>query len=95
METGDRISVSSSGDLVISSVTLSDAGDYYCEATNAVGSVRSLSATLDIAGTHHPLYSVKEGVSRGIFCSIWLLLVCLISPTIILFKTSFSSQHCA
>lgn len=60
VETGDGISVSSSGDLVISSVTLSDDGDYYCVASNAVGSVRSLSATLDIAGTHHLLYSVAE-----------------------------------
>lgn len=60
MEIGDGISVSSSGDLVISSVTLSDDGDYYCVASNAVGSVRSLSATLDIAGTHHLLYSVAE-----------------------------------
>lgn len=98
VEIGDGISVSSSGDLVISSVTLSDDGDYYCVASNAVGSVRSLSATLDIAGTHHLLYSVAEEkrVCPGIyFAPLWLLLVYLILPTIIPFKSSFSSQHCA
>lgn len=51
VEIEGRISVSSSGDLVISSVALSDAGEYYCVASNAVGSVRSFSASLDIAGT--------------------------------------------
>ena len=66
--TGDRVSVSSSGELTISNVVLSDAGKYYCKASNAVGSVRSLSASLDIAGNpecvcihpHRPhLYTVN------------------------------------
>lgn len=48
---GERISVSGPGDLTISSVALSDDGEYYCVASNAVGSVRSLSASLNIAGT--------------------------------------------
>lgn len=39
-----------SGELVISSVELADAGNYYCTASNAVGSVRSLSTSLDLAG---------------------------------------------
>ena len=47
----DRVSVSSSsGELSISSVELSDAGTYYCVASNAVGSVRSLPASLSLAG---------------------------------------------
>ena len=67
--TGARVSVSSSGELTISNVMLSDAGKYYCVASNAVGSVRSLSASLDIAGNkvcvcvcahRPPLYMVND-----------------------------------
>lgn len=50
VHTGGSISVSSAGELVISGVSLSDDGKYYCVASNAVGSVRSLSTALDIAG---------------------------------------------
>lgn len=74
VEIGERIVVSGSGDLTISSVALSDAGEYYCMASNVVGSVRSLSASLDIAGTHLPFHLCygytfvsewKEGVFSG------------------------------
>ena len=44
-----RISVDSLGYLQISSVQNTDAGDYYCMASNAVGSVRSTVGTLSIA----------------------------------------------
>ena len=48
---GDRVTVDSgTGELTISSVELSDTGRYYCVASNAVGSVRSLSTSLDLAG---------------------------------------------
>ena len=44
------ITVSGSGELRISSVSQSDAGNYYCIASNVIGSIRSLSAALEIAG---------------------------------------------
>lgn len=70
VEIEGRISVSSSGDLVISSVALSDAGEYYCVASNAVGSVRSFSATLDIAGTIVQCIILNEKrVCPGVYCA--------------------------
>ena len=51
MTSGGRYTVSStSGELTVSGVELSDEGSYYCVASNAVGSVRSLSASLQLAG---------------------------------------------
>ena len=48
---GGRYTVSStSGELTVSGVELSDEGSYYCVASNTVGSVRSLSASLQLAG---------------------------------------------
>lgn len=52
---GGRFTVgSTTGELTISSVELSDEGEYYCVAGNAVGSVRSLSASLQLAGNNPP-----------------------------------------
>lgn len=47
---GGRLSLGGSGELRISSVVLEDEGSYYCLASNAAGSVRSLSASLELAG---------------------------------------------
>lgn len=47
----DRYSIStSSGELIITNVMPSDAGEYYCVVSNAVGSVRSLTTSLETAG---------------------------------------------
>ena len=48
---GGRFAISSAtGELTVSGTQLSDEGNYYCVASNAVGSVRSLSASLQLAG---------------------------------------------
>lgn len=47
---GGRLSLGGSGELRISSVVSEDEGSYYCLASNAAGSVRSLSASLALAG---------------------------------------------
>ena len=53
----ERYSISgSTGELTISDVMPSDAGDYYCIASNAVGSVRSFSASLELAGNVSSLF---------------------------------------
>lgn len=46
---GGRLSVNNTGALHISMVVGTDAGSYHCVASNAVGSVRSFSASLQIA----------------------------------------------
>ena len=48
---GGRFTVNTdTGELTVAAVELSDGGGYYCVASNAVGSVRSLIAPLQLAG---------------------------------------------
>ena len=48
---GGRFTISeATGELAVSAVRLSDEGEYYCVGSNAAGSVRSLSVSLEWAG---------------------------------------------
>ena len=50
VEADDRVTVDESGSLVVSSVELTDAGVYVCNASNLEGFVVSLSATITVEG---------------------------------------------
>ena len=60
---GRVIDGASSRVLILSGVSLSDAGDYVCTATNSVGSVDSHVASLVIVDKSAVVLSVKEGGS--------------------------------
>lgn len=50
LTTSDRIQILENGDLIISQVTLNDADDYKCIATNTAGERESARARLTVLG---------------------------------------------
>ena len=58
---GGRFTVNTdTGELTVAAVELSDGGGYYCVASNAVGSVRSLIAPLQLAGKRGELLEANN-----------------------------------